>query len=175
MECLHFAVNSQYVFFFTQCPSGGTVTSGSIKINFEIDPNSNGDCLLSKFAEEFLFCCPGRDLLKCARTKSDYTYISTFDLNFPGENNKINIFSDDITYSSIFFRNENSGEKIYEYYIYLPTCENLNFTIIVFHSINENKNGNEIDLNNLFLRKTNTKYYIEFEVVPDNYGDLLVV
>ena len=174
MECLHFAVNFQYVFFFTQCPSGGTVTSGSIKINFEIDPNSNGDCLLSKFAEEFLFCCPGRDLLKCARTKSDYTYISTFDLNFPGENNKINIFSDDITYSSIFFRNENSGEKLYEYYIYLPTCENLNFTIIVFHSINENKNGNEIDLNNLFLRKTNTKYYIEFEVVPDNYGDLLV-
>ena len=64
---------------------------------------------------------------------------------------------------------------MYEYFIYLPSCQDLNYTIIVYHSVNEEKEENEKDnLINLFERKTNTEYYIEFDNLPDDYGDLMV-
>ena len=76
---------------------------------------------------------------------------------------------------SFFFLNQNSGNKFYEYFIYLPDCKDLNYTIIVYHSINEEKAENEKDdLNDLFERKTNTDYFFEFESLPDDYGYFLI-
>jgi hypothetical protein len=65
-----------------------------------------------------------------------------------------------------------SNEKIYEYFIYIPTCINMTYSVINFHSINEEKIGNEETINNFFTRKTNTDYFIEFENFPDEYGNL---
>ena len=177
MECVYFESYFTNTFSFTSLKCSNQVSIGfsQIIMTFPVDPNTNGDCLLSNFVSELLFCCGGRDKIICSRINTDFSFINNFELDFPGENSKINIISDGLSYSSIFFMNDNSGEKIYEYYIYLPTCQDLNFNVIVYHSINENKVENEIvDLKNMFERKTNTKYYFEFELVPEDYGDLLI-
>ena len=174
MECLYFIVSFKNTFSITKCTNDVSVSMGPYIISFPVDPNTNGDCLLSGFINELIFCCGGKNFIRCARLKTDFTYITSFDLNFPEENSKLSIFSNGPTYGSIFFLNKNSEERLYEYFIYLPTCKDLNFTIIVYHSINEDNIGNEVDLSTIFTSDTNTKYYLEFEVVPDDYGDLLI-
>jgi hypothetical protein len=66
----------------------------------------------------------------------------------------------------------NSQSKIYQHYIFLPNCTELSYTIISYHSINEDKAGNEDCIRNLFTKKTNTNFYVEFENIPEEYGDL---
>ena len=67
-----------------------------------------------------------------------------------------------------------SNEKTYEYYFYIPDCVNMSYTIIAFHNINENKEGNEETINKYFTRKTNTNYYIEFENLPKDDGNFIL-
>ena len=174
MECLYFITTFTNSVILAVCNNGASISMSQIIMSFPVDPNSNGECVLTGFFSEYLTCCAGKDMIKCSRCKTDFSYIDTFDLNFPGENSKLSIFPSGSIYSSIFFLNENSGERVYKYTIYPPTCKNLNFTIIVHHSINENNDGNEFDLSTIFTRKTNTIYYFEFETIPEDYGDLLI-
>ena len=174
MECLYFITTITNNLILAVCDNDASITMSQIIMSFPVDPNSNGECVLTGFFSEYLTCCAGKDMIKCSRCKTDFSYIDTFDLNFPGENSKLSIFPSGSIYSSIFFLNENSGERVYKYTIYPPTCKNLNFTIIVHHSINENNDGNEFDLSTIFTRKTNTIYYFEFETIPEDYGDLLI-
>ena len=62
----------------------------------------------------------------------------------------------------------NIGNFIYEYYIYLPTCQDASYVIL--NSLNENKQRENWEkLTNLFTIKTN-KYYFEIENPPDEFG-----
>ena len=57
-----------------------------------------------------------------------------------------------------------STNKVYEYYIYIPTCENKNYEIL--NSLNENKSPVEKErLNHLFTVKTNN-YYNTKQILP---------
>jgi hypothetical protein len=146
--------------------------STSIDLSVETDSSSNGDCALASFANEILFCCGGNNLIKCTRFKNNYEYINSFFINMEGDNTYIKLFVTE-SYASIFFMNEfNSQSKIYQHYIFLPNCTELSYTIISHHSINEDRAGNEDCIRNIFTKKTNTNYYIEFENIPEEYGDL---
>ena len=140
------------------------------------------DCAFSLFVDELLFCCGDGGFIQCSRFSMEMgsslstNLISTYKLSLPGSNSKLSIFNPK-DYVYFIFSNKNSDEtKIYEYFIYLPNCKNvLAYTIIVHHSLNEKKQDTEkVDLNKLFERKTNTNYYVEFDTLPDEYGDLKV-
>ena len=62
----------------------------------------------------------------------------------------------------------NEQNSIYEYYIYLPSCEDKNYSIL--NSLNEYKSEENFEkISNLFTVKTN-KYYFEIKNLPDEYG-----
>ena len=62
--------------------------------------------------------------------------------------------------------NYNNTKSVYEYYIYLPICENKSYEIL--NSLNENKAEEEMEkLRNLFIVKSN-KYYFE---IKNNYNE----
>ena len=112
-------------------------------------------------------------MIKCARFDKNNNYINDFIINIEGENTYLSIRYTGLNCATIFFMNTlESNEKIYEYFIYIPTCINMTYSVINFHSINEEKIGNEETINNFFTRKTNTDYFIEFETFPDEYGNL---
>ena len=172
IECLAVIINFSYTLLL--CLISVEVQRTPIIIQFPIKPENNGACILQGFLSEILFCCSGSNLIRCTRLQSNYEVIASFDIEFPGENTLKTILTDTSNYVSLFFENNYSSKKVYEYYIYPPTCKNLNYVIIVHHSINEDREGNEDDINDLFERKTNTEYYFEFETLPDNYGDLMI-
>jgi len=64
--------------------------------------------------------------------------------------------------------NYKGNNSVYEYYIYLPECNDRDYTI--FESINENKNSEDYEkLSNLFTIKTN-KYYFELDSNANKFG-----
>ena len=144
-----------------------------IILSFPKDSSNNEECMLTTFISEYLFCCGGTNLIKCLRLNPrNNELINSFSLNLPGENKDLNIIPVGTNYVSLFYTNTLSSQiKTYEYYIYFPDCKNLDYKIISFHSINEDKTGNEETINNFFTRKTNTNYYIEFEDIPEEYGN----
>ena len=175
IECLELNITITKLNGVNSCSQTQEISTSDIIINFPTGSSSREGCIYKHFASEKLLCCGGTNAIKCSRMFENNTLIKTFDLDFPGENSKLTFFTDSTTYVSIIFLNTNSGSKIYKYFIFLPTCKDLNYTIIAYHSLNENKEEAEkINLNDLFIRKTNTEYYFEFESLPNNYGDLLV-
>ena len=65
--------------------------------------------------------------------------------------------------------NRNNGKNsIYEYYIYLPSCEDKNYSIL--NSINENKSEENFEKISNFLTVKTNKYYFEIKNFPDEYG-----
>ena len=145
-----------------------------IILSFPLESSNNDECAFKKFGSEYIFCCGGNNLIKCARIKNDYSLINTFILDIPGENSKLSIISDSSHIEIFYMNNLSSQKKTYEYYISYPECKNMEYTIIVYHSISENKVGTEENINNLFVRKTDTKYYIEFENIPSKYGNFTI-
>ena len=141
-------------------------------LNFTTSSEINQDLILNHFGGENLYCYGEIGFIKCYRVAARTNYIvNTFTLEIPGSNSKLSFFTDGKTYGNFIFYNNNLGRtNLYEYFIYLPSCQNLVYSIIIYHSISEDK---KVDLK-LFERKTNTKYYIEFETLPDDYGDLKV-
>ena len=140
---------------------------------FQKEESNNEDCILSKFEFEYLYCCGGINNIKCERIKEDFGVLYSFKLNLEGVNSHLSLISSSSTFISIFYVNRLASiDKVYEYFIYIPDCINKEYTIISYHSINENKSENEDSINNFFTRKTNTKYYIEFENLPLEYGNL---
>ena len=141
--------------------------------SFQKDSSNNEYCNLKTFNSEFLYCCGGTNLIKCSRLNpNNNELIATFSLDFPGENTDLNVMAVSSNFANLFYMNKlSSQEKIYEYFIYIPECINKAYSIIAFHSINEDKNGNEETINEFFIRRTNTNYYIEFENIPEEYGN----
>ena len=176
LECLYYTISVSNTFGILTCSQSQSGVATDIILRIPTGSSSREECFHKTFASENLFCCGGNNFIRCARVTSDLNLIATFDLEFPGSNTKINFYTDHTTYVNLFFWNKNEDNNyIYEYYFYIPTCQNLNYTLIVYHSINEAKAENEKDnLLDLFERKTNTKYYFEFEELPDLYGDILI-
>ena len=87
-----------------------------------------------------------------------------------GDNSFLTIKSNN-NYIALFYMNNKEGleeNTVYEYYIYLPTCTDANFTLI--NSMNEGKEEKDfVKLSNLFPIKTNN-YFLEFKNIPDNFG-----
>ena len=80
-------------------------------------------------------------------------------MDLQGKNNNIKILTSSSSFVSIFYINEDSIKRVYEYIIYIPTCINKQYTIISFHNINEGKSENSKEtVNDLFARTTKTKY-----------------
>ena len=153
-----YGISGTYSYLFSFTSSEGT---------------NDQNCDFNSFGSEYLFCCGGTNFIKCERLDSQWESILTFNLNLQGENNIINILVSSSSFATVFFTNKDSNQKVCEHIIYIPTCVNKQYTIISFHSINEDKSeDNKETINDFFTRKTNTKYYIEFENIPTEYGDL---
>ena len=68
----------------------------------------------------------------------------------------------------ISYINETSRENyIYHYYIYIPKCYD------IYKNVNSTQEL-EFDLDELFDRKTNTKYYIKFNNLLQTYGNIKI-
>ena len=174
-ECLYYTIKINIEAKVLKCEQTQSYEVDDIKIRFPTESSSREDCVHRTFVNENLFCCGGNNFIKCARLTSNYDLITTFNITFPGTNRKLNIYTDKTTYLNLLFWNQNPDNYIYEYFIYVPTCQNLEYTIIVYHSINEEKEESEKDnLNDLFERMTNTEYYFEFEDLPNDYGDFFI-
>ena len=144
--------------------------------SFTSSEEANGhNCDITSLDSENLFCCGGINFIKCQRLNSLWETINTFNLNLQGKNNNIYILTTSSSFVSIFYVNEDSNQKVCEYIIFFPKCENKQYTIISFHSINEDKSEeNKETINNYFTRKINTNYYIEFVNMTTEYGDLSI-
>ena len=141
---------------------------GDENIEYESDYFSENSCNLTFFNLEYLFCCGTENYIRCFRINSDeLVLIKKFDLKITGKNSYLSIKNND-NFVTLFFMNNDNENQIVEYYIYIPKCENNNFTII--NSLNENRYGEErIRIKNLFEVKTN-KYYFKLLNTPDNIG-----
>ena len=174
-ECLLIMVQISKTTGYYSCVQRVIYSTSEIIIKSPSQNPTTQECVITTLSSENLLCCAGTDKIKCSRILQDNTLKQTFDIEIQGANSKLKIFSDHTSYANFFFMNKLSDQnKIYEYTIYIPTCSDLDYSIIVYHSINENRAGNEDNLSDLFTRKTNTEYYFEFEDLPDEFGDLLV-
>jgi len=139
-------------------------------ISFIIYGNfSEKNCYFSNFNSEYLFCCGITDYIKCFRINTtDYQVIKEFNIQLHGNNSYLTI-KNNIDYITLFFMNSHGdGDSVYEYYIYLPTCQNKNYEI--FYHITENKTKEELGkLRNLFEVKSN-KYFFEIKNQSDDFG-----
>ena len=64
--------------------------------------------------------------------------------------------------------NNNNKNSVYEYYIYLPICQNRIYNI--FYNENENKIERNLEkISNLFSVKTN-RYYFEINSIYEEFG-----
>ena len=127
---------------------------------------TENNCYYSRFNSEDLFCCALKDYIQCYRIYStSHKIIKDFKISSPGDNSHLTIKAN-IKYVTFFFMNNEN--YVYEYYIYLPECENKYY--IIYNSLNENKNEGEMEkLNNLFTVKTN-KYYFELKKPQNEFG-----
>ena len=163
-------------------------TISSSQCNYEVGGNStllfsfplekgifNQNCDYTSFGSEYLFCCGGINFINCERLDNEWKSLNAFNLYLQGENNNIKILTSSSSFVSIFYMNENLTKRVYDYIIHIPTCAHKQYTIITFHSINEDKSENNKEtINDFFTRKTNTKYYFKFENIPIEYGDLSI-
>ena len=136
-------------------------------ITIPTNKSNNYFCDLGRLSNEMLYCCGGSDLMTCARLNTDFTLINSFNINYSGYLTYLYILTDGSTFYDIFFSNSDNN-NLYKYYIYIPTCNtNFNYEIIQYQSINEN-------IINLFTRKTDHDYFIEFKTLPSEYGNLKI-
>ena len=134
---------------------------------------NENNCYLSQFNSEYLFCCALSNFIQCNRINNDsYDIIKEFKIPQDGDNSYLTIKSN-IDYITLFYMNNyNNKNNIYEYYIYLPTCDNKNY--IIFNSIYKNRTKTELDkIGNLINIKTN-RYYFEIKNPPDEFGFFII-
>ena len=120
------------------------------------------NCYFSQFNSEYLFCCALIDYITCRRINiTSHLTIKEFNIHITGANSHLTIKSNNDYVTFFFMNNYKGNNSVYEYYIYLPECNDRDYTI--FESINENKNSEDYEkLSNLFTIKTN-KYYFELD------------
>ena len=140
--------------------------SKKIELNEWNNNLSEEKCCFSSFNHAYLFCCPFQNSIKCMRIRlNNNLETNRFEISMPGDNSYLTIKSNDNFLTLFFMNQQNSNYSLYEYYIYLPECNNIPYTL--FHSLNENKEEeNKERLSNLFSVKTN-KYY--FKILHSDY------
>jgi len=91
---------------------------------------SEKNCYLSQFNSEYLFCCAIQNYIQCFRINLDsFFIIKDFKILQNGANTHLTIKSNN-DYVTIFYNNHNNFVNyIYEYYIYLPTCQDKEYSI----------------------------------------------
>ena len=116
------------------------------------------NCNFIEYNSEFLICCKKSDGIICDRRDKHFFLINRFNLELQGIITNLTLESDENTIK-LTYSNEKSSEKgVYQYYIYPPQCNNVSVTLNAFQEL-------EINLEELFQRKTNTKYYMMFQNV----------
>ena len=130
-------------------------------INTDFSFNNNS-CNYAIFNSEYLICCIDNDLINCDRRDiNDLSLINTFYLEPNEKIRNLTVKNNNDTYIELLYNIEKSELNIiYEYRIYPPKCVNKNISLI-------GKNSTTIDLNSLFERKTNTKYFFLFNNISD--------
>ena len=132
------------------------------------------NCYFLIFNYEYLLCCAITNYLKCYKIYNDtYNIIKEFQISITGDNSYLTIKNNN-NYMVLFFMNKynNRNYSVYEYYIYLPKCQNKNYDILINGT--DSKPQRELDaIGNLFSVKTD-KYYFEIENMYDDFGYFLL-
>ena len=148
-----------------------SLTYEDILFSFPLEENNNEHCIFKESVEnEYLFCCGGLNLIKCARISSGFSYIDSFELNIEGTNTHLDFIVNSniiIIYYLNSISNVYTYVRYYDYYIILPSCPNNSYSIIPQSSFSD-------DLRKLIEREMATDYYIEFIQLPSDYGNLTV-
>ena len=133
------------------------------------DDFSESNCYFSEFNSEYLFYCSTLDAIYCWRINKDsYGIIRYFKIESFGQNSHLTIKSNNDFITLFYMNNNENGVHVYEYYMYLPICQNRNYTIL--NSINWNKSENDMEkLSDLFIVKTNN-YFFSLINPPYEYG-----
>lgn len=141
-----------------------SLTVQNLKTGYEISLSIMHICYLSIFNDEFLLCCGNNNIITCYRNnKTNFNLINQFSLVLSGAITNTTI-SNKIDHVIISCKNESSTHNyLYKYYIFPPQCYDVTKQINSFGKF-------EIDLFDLFNKRTNTKYYIRFDNFPSSYG-----
>ena len=158
IECISLYIEAEY-----------SISSSYSSISFYNILNNNyqaiysykeDSCNYTVIDSEYLICCGGTDKIMCDRKDTDFNLINSFTLNHTGKITNITFEIDDnnikILYSIILEEESN----IYEYNIYIPECINQRSIITSFQTA-------RLNLNELFTRRTNSKYYISLDNFPE--------
>ena len=129
-------------------------------LSFQID-----NCYFTGFYEEYLFCCGRADRILCYRYDKNFNEINNFDIEMEGINYNLTIINNNNNkYASLFYINKKLGEsKLYEYFIFPPTCQNVSEVLIISYTFRKN-------IDKFFYRKDNIKYSLEFLTLPLELG-----
>ena len=114
---------------------------------------NENNCNFTKYEDEYLICCGITNSIVCDKRDLEFNLINTFSVPTPGKitNVTFEISEDNI---KLIYSNETSSEKgIYEHYIYYPDCNDFNISLNSYES-------KKVLIDELFERKTNTKFYI---------------
>ena len=167
--CLQFTQIIQCKFFRAIVTNLNTEILGDENLKFNSNYLSEKNCYITLFNSEYLFCCAFIDYIQCFRINNlNYYVIKDFIISKDGENSFLSIEITD-EYATLFFINSNNNiNSVYEYYIYLPECQNKNYFLL--NSLNENKPEKDWEkLSSLFTVKTN-KFYFQLNNPPVELG-----
>ena len=131
-----------------------------INNDFEAEYSFNEDnCNFIKYKSEFLICCKQSDNIICDRRNEQFLLINRFNLEVSGKITNLTLEEGE-DYIKLIYSNEEPSEKgVYEYFIYPPECNNISLSFNSYQTV-------QINFNDLFQRKTNTKYYVMFKSLP---------
>ena len=141
-----------------------TITIVSISDYYDYLSFNIGNCYLTGFYSEYLFCCTSTNKITCKRLDKNFYEITTFYINIIGENSCLTIMNN-INYAVLFFMNKNND--IYQYLIYPPKCKDISIKLNISQSISINFDG-------YYERKENFKYYLKFKNLPIDYGTIKI-
>ena len=121
------------------------------------------NCNYTIFNSEYLICCGKIGIISCYRKEMNFETIINFNINLLGKISNLT-FDNNTEYIKLIYSNKKENEiNIYEYFIYLPSCINIEIRITSYQTV-------KVNISNLFERKTNTNYYISFDNLPINFA-----
>ena len=136
----------------------------NLKTSYTISLSQTHECYFNDFYNEFLLCCGKNNAINCYRNNvNNFGLINQFSISLSGIITNI-IITNKGNHVIISYKNETSTNNyLYNYYIYPPQCRDISKKINAYQSF-------EINLLDLFEKKTNTKYYIRFHNLPSVFG-----
>ena len=116
---------------------------------------NNNYCNSTKYNSEYLICCKNNSGLICdRRDENTFVLIDGFNLELQTNITNVSLEADENDNKVKLYYSNNEG--VYEYLIYPIKCNNLSLTIKSYETL-------KINFDDLFQRKTNTKYYFFFK------------